>query len=95
MFTPTQELPVAECGVLGVTAAPFVEGVLAVSAVLSEFILPRLALLSFQSEKTPFRNDAQRALSWLCQVHLFSIHPKAFLQLSEPHRQIYAVGLLR
>lgn len=44
--------PGAECGVLGVTAAPFVEGAFAVSAVLWEFIFPRLALLSFQTEKT-------------------------------------------
>lgn len=72
---------------LGVTAASFVEGALVGSAMLKGFIFPRLALLSFQSEKMRFLNGAQRALSWLCQVHLFSIHPKPFLQLSEPHRQ--------
>lgn len=80
---------------LGGTAVPFWGGCFSCSAALREFIFPSLALLSFQSEQTRFLNGAQRALSWLCQVHLFSIHPKPFLQLSEPHRRIYTVRLLR
>lgn len=99
LFIPARGLtwrsPVIAYGVIGIPAALLVEDPLVVSAALSEFIFLRLGLLSFQLEIFCFLNSAELALSLLCKVHLFSIHPKPFLQLSEPHRQIYTVRLLR
>lgn len=96
---PTQELPVAEWGVLGVTAAPFVERGFSCKCRAGGVYLSETGTSKFsvgkKKKKMGFLNGAQRALSWLCQVHLFSIHPKPFLQLSEPHRRIYTVRLLR